>query len=71
MKAIILREHGSPEKFEEVDLPIRPPKSDEVMVQIKAGSINPLDCKMREGRIEAPLPIVLGLDCAGLVVLAS
>jgi NADPH:quinone reductase len=23
---------------------------------------------MREGRIEAPLPIVLGLDCAGLVV---
>jgi len=47
MKAIILREHGSPEKFEEVDLPLRPPKSDEVMVQIKAGSINPLDCKMR------------------------
>jgi hypothetical protein len=27
MKAIILREHGSPEKFEEIDLPIRPPKS--------------------------------------------
>ena len=67
MKAIILRELGSPEKFEEVDLPIRPPKSDEVLVQIRAGSINPIDCKMREGRIEAPLPVVLGHDCAGLV----
>jgi NADPH:quinone reductase-like Zn-dependent oxidoreductase len=67
MKAIILRELGSPEKFEEVDLPLRPPKSDEVLVQIKAGSINPIDCKMREGWIEAPLPIVLGRDCAGLV----
>jgi NADPH:quinone reductase len=52
---------------EEVDLPIRPPKSDEVLVQIKAGSINPIDCKIREGRVEAPLPIVLGHDCAGLV----
>jgi NADPH2:quinone reductase len=67
MKAIILRELGSPEKFEEVDLPIRQPKSDEVLVQIKAGSINPIDCKMRKGRIEASLPIVLGHDCAGLV----
>ena len=67
MKAIILRELGSPEKFEEVDLPIRPPQSDEVLVQIKAGSINPIDCKIREGRIEAPLPIVLGHDCAGVV----
>jgi NADPH2:quinone reductase len=67
MRAITLCELGSPEKFEEVDLPIRPPKSDEVLVQIKAGSINPIDCKIREGRVEAPLPIVLGHDCAGLV----
>ena len=67
MKAIILRELGSPEKFEEVDLPIRPPKSDEVLVQIKAGSINPIDCKIRGGRIEALLPIVLGHDCTGVV----
>jgi len=29
------------EKFDEVDLPLRPPKSDEVLVQIKAGSIDP------------------------------
>jgi NADPH:quinone reductase-like Zn-dependent oxidoreductase len=56
MKAIILRELGSPEKFEEVDLPIRPPKSDEVLVQIKAGSINPLDCKMREAGSKRPFP---------------
>src|SRR6266481_4223179 len=61
MRAIILPELGSPERFEEVDLPIRPPKSDEVLVQTKAGSINPIDCKIREGRVEAPP------DCAGLV----
>lgn len=67
MKAIILREQGSPEKFEEVELPIKPPKSDEVVVQIKAGSINPIDYKIRQGRTEAPLPIVLGHDCAGVI----
>ena len=67
MKAIILREHGSPENFEEVDLPIRPPKSDEVLVRIMAGSINPIDYKVRQGRIQASLPLVLGHDCAGVV----
>ena len=67
MKAIILREYGSPDRFQEIDLPIMPPKSDEVLVQIKAGSINPIDYKIRAGRIEVPLPVVLGHDCAGVI----
>ena len=67
MKAIILCEYGSPDRFQEIDLPITPPKSDEVLVQIKAGSINPIDYKIRAGRIEVPLPVVLGHDCAGVI----
>lgn len=67
MKSIILRRHGSPENFEEADLSIKPPKSDEVLVQIKAGSINPIDYKIRQGHIQAPLPVVLGHDCAGII----
>ena len=76
MKAIILRELGSPEKFEEADLPIRPPKSDEVLVQINAGSINPIDCKIREGRIEGQCCNFAGVsdmlaDAPGIIGLLS
>lgn len=69
MKAIIVREFGSPEvmKLEEVSDVI--PSEDEVLVRIKAAGVNPVDTYVRSGNhATAPsLPFIPGKDGAGLV----
>ncbi|GAB4043196.1 hypothetical protein [Spirosoma litoris] len=53
MKAIILNEPGGVEKLEYIDLPKPVIKSDDVPVQVKAISINPVDviCHWPNGKI--------------------
>ena len=53
--------------MELVDLPVPQPKSTEVVVKIKAASVNFIDVYNREGRYKAPLPFVLGQEAAGVV----
>jgi NADPH:quinone reductase-like Zn-dependent oxidoreductase len=50
MKAIVYREYGSPDvlKCEEVENPV--PKDDEVLIKIRAASVNPLDWRLMEGK---------------------
>ena len=75
MKVIVLKAYGSPDEALEIreqEIPI--PKSDELLIKVKAASINPIDCRMRAGygkvifSSRAPLPIVLGRDFSGVVV---
>ncbi len=73
MKAIILKEAGGPENLEmaEVDIPV--PGKDEVLVKVKAISINPVDIKTRKGKalynkLMEDKPVILGWDIAGEVV---
>ncbi|SDL94299.1 NADPH:quinone reductase [Catalinimonas alkaloidigena] len=73
MKAIILNEPGGTDALQYTDLPKPVPQSHEVLVQIKAISINPVDVKTRMGkgiygRIKADSPLVIGWDIAGVVV---
>lgn len=46
--------------------------ADEILVQIKAASINPLDFKIRNGELRRAMPhrfpFILGNECAGVVV---
>ncbi|MEA2436084.1 MAG: hypothetical protein QOF65_640 [Thermoleophilaceae bacterium] len=67
MQAVVVRETGGPEvlQFEEVDRPS--PGDGEVLIRVRAASINPVDWKYRRGFAEKPLPAVLGNDVSGTV----
>lgn len=72
MKAIILNEAGGTEKLIYTELPIPSIQDNEVLIQVKAISINPVDAKTRSGkgvygRIKDEKPLVLGWDISGIV----
>jgi NADPH2:quinone reductase len=72
MKALILEDYGSPFVIKDIDCPV--PKDNEVLVMIKAASVNPLDVKIKEGKAahaKTNLPAILGIDMAGVVVYAG
>jgi NADPH:quinone reductase len=69
MKAYVVESAGGP--FRAVEIPMPQPASGQVLVKISASGINPLDTKIRAGEgghAKQPLPAVLGLDMAGVVV---
>jgi NADPH:quinone reductase len=67
MKAIQIRQPGSVEAMELVDLPIPSPKPNEAVVKLAASGVNFIDIYNREGRYKVPLPFVLGQEGAGVV----
>jgi NADPH:quinone reductase-like Zn-dependent oxidoreductase len=70
MKAFILDRYGSAMRFG--DMPEPELRDDEVMVQIHAAAVNPVDSKIRDGAFKfilpARLPRILGNDLAGVVL---
>ena len=71
MKAIILREFGSPDVLRLEDLPTPRPEADEILIKVHSVSVNrTLDCIVRAGKypVRTQLPHVLGVDPAGEVV---
>ena len=72
MKAAVIRKYGTAEVFriEEVEKPF--PKSKEVLIEINATSINPVDWKLRSGMLKyiypLSLPAILGFDVCGQIV---
>lgn len=73
MKAFVVNNPGSPETLEltQLDQPLI--KADEVLVKVKAISINPVDTKTREGKafyttLQETAPVVIGWDISGEVV---
>lgn len=70
MKAIILTEAGSPDNLKLQNLDTPQPKEDEVLINIKVISINPVDIKTRKGGallagLQQDPPVILGWDVAG------
>jgi len=68
MKAIQIQRTGGAEVMELAEVPVPQPKSNEVVVKIKAAGVNFIDVYNREGRYKAPLPLILGQEAAGVVV---
>ncbi len=68
MKALRFQEFGPPAVLSFQDLPLPVLHDDEVLVQVKASSINPSDIATVAGRFHSKLPMTPGRDFAGLVV---
>ena len=73
MRAIGVNDYGGPEALEVVELPDPSPGPGEVLVRVRAATVNPTDTYVRNGaRAERqrkdPPPYVPGMDVAGVVV---
>lgn len=71
MQAMLIRRYGGPEVLTRGELPAPRPKKGEVLVRVRASSVNPIDGAIRSGLlklfIRLQLPAVLGVDVAGEV----
>ena len=72
MKAAVIDAFGPLANLEVRDIPQPTIGPDEILVEVHAAGINPIDWKIREGMMSARygevFPMVLGLDVSGVVV---
>lgn len=73
MKAIVLLQFGGVENLSHTTVPEPVPEEGEVLVRVKAISINPVDIKTRAGKglagkLKDERPLILGWDISGTVV---
>ncbi|MCL4531389.1 MAG: zinc-binding dehydrogenase [Chloroflexi bacterium] len=69
MKTVLFRQHGGPEVLEYTDFPTPEPKAGEVLVRLRAASLNRVDLTVRNGwpGLKLELPHINGADGAGEV----
>jgi NADPH2:quinone reductase len=70
MKAQVINRFGPSSVFEPAELPRPAPGPGEVLIRVAASSVNPVDCKIRSGLLQAiapEFPAVLHGDVAGVV----
>ena len=72
MKALTFKRYGKSPEIGFADLPRPAPKPDELLVQVHAAGLNPVDNKIPTGAFKAfsrlQLPATLGSDLAGVVI---
>ncbi len=67
MKAIRIHEDGGPDVLRYEDVPDPEPAPGQVLVRLRAASLNHLDVWVRKGLPSVPKPRILGADGAGIV----
>ena len=67
MKAVRIHEDGGPEVLRLEDVPDPLPGPGEVLIRLRAASLNRLDVWIRRGLPSVPKPRILGADGAGVV----
>ncbi|MED2971107.1 NADP-dependent oxidoreductase [Fictibacillus sp. B-59209] len=71
MKAVVINEYGGRDQLVEKKVNDPKPGPKDVLIEIHATSVNPVDWKIREGYLRDNLsftfPIILGWDAAGVV----
>jgi NADPH:quinone reductase-like Zn-dependent oxidoreductase len=71
MKAAVLDQFGPVEVMQVREIPKPLIKPDQILAEVHAASINPIDWKMREGQMAGrygdEFPMILGWDCSGVV----
>ncbi len=72
MRALVLKRYGKPDQVTFADTPRPTPKPDEILVQVHAAGLNPIDNMIPKGTFKPvlrfQLPATLGSDLAGVVV---
>ena len=72
MKAIFYEEHGAAEVLRVGERPTPEPQDHEVLVEVVATSVNPIDRRLRSGELQEYItrtfPVVPGWDLAGRIV---
>ncbi|MFC4388039.1 NADP-dependent oxidoreductase [Gracilibacillus marinus] len=70
-KAVVIHKYGSKDVLEEAEVTLPELGANQVLVKVKATSINPIDWKLREGYLKQmfdwEFPIILGWDVAGVI----
>jgi len=72
MKAVIIETYGGKEQLKLRDVPNPVASGNEVLIEMHATSINPIDWKIRYGGLKEVMPfifpLILGWDAAGVVI---
>src|SRR5437667_11241020 len=72
MKALVLKRYGGLDQIAFADIPRPALKPDEILVQVHAAGLNPIDYMIPKGTFKPmlrfQLPATLGSDLAGVVV---
>lgn len=71
MKAMVLTQFGGPEVFEEREVPLPQPQAHQLLVNVYATSVNPMDIQFRQGAGQwagITPSAILGYDVSGSVV---
>src|SRR5437879_5140454 len=72
MKALVFNQYGGADNIAFADTSRPMPKPDEILVQVHAAGLNPIDCAIPKGTFKPilrfQLPATLGSDLAGIVV---
>jgi NADPH2:quinone reductase len=72
MKAAYYQTHGGPDVLQVGELPVPEPAGDEVLVQVAAAGVNPIDRRLRAGElteyITRTFPVTPGWDLAGRII---
>ncbi len=71
MRAVRFHEYGDPSVLRVDEVPRPRPGAGEVLIEVRAAGVNPIDWKLRSGQLQAFLPVELpyvpGIDLAGTV----
>lgn len=71
MKAIVFNQYGGPDVLEYTDVQDPIPGEGEVLIRVAAASVNPVDWKVREGRLKfmtgKKFPLYAGSELSGVV----
>ncbi len=72
MKAFIVDRYGSADRVRASEVPDPEMREDDVLIEIHAAGVNPLDSKIRDGEFKLllpyRLPLILGNELAGVVI---
>jgi 2-desacetyl-2-hydroxyethyl bacteriochlorophyllide A dehydrogenase len=71
-KAAVIDRYGDPSVFQIAEVELPQIKPDQMLVKVRASSINPIDWKTRQGKLQIltgkKFPMILGFDVSGEVV---
>lgn len=71
MKAVRIHSHGGPQVLVEENAPRPEPSSGEVLIEVYAAGVNPIDWKVREGYakfwLRHKMPLIFGWDVSGVI----